>query len=503
MLNFIFRKFVRKGTFKVNKPKSKQQLTEINNKTETNTNKNKSSSTTTEATRKGSDSAPITVNNLHEANKKLRDLNINIRMKEELIKELVANSKFTNRINQQYQHKIDQLEKESNRYKNEISELEHRLNELLSNSPGSNRDQNRIELELRKKLEQANQKVNDLESRQRDSQKALNATTNTDKKINELELALTKMRQQNEVLQKKIKEDFDKKLRLEKDFEKEQQKLKDLETRTDQQQKIIKKKTEDLANVKRRLRSGSGSGPSGHVSPDDVNKHWVEQEMEKILNEKRQMELLRDELHNREELIKKKETLLEERNELMSKKIHSSQLNRESLVLIDKKIENLNSKQHTSVKELEETHSNLIKQRKQIEKRLTQGDVLTPNEERRLIEIEEAIEALEMAIDYQNESIKVQKNKLKDSILLNDDENMNDESKKISDHVLTKLSTVPYEETQNLIKKFFQKIIYLKENEQKSNIENTELKVTTNRFFILLKIISFVLNFNYYFSRCN
>ena len=476
----FFSKFVRKGTFKVNKPKSKQQLTEINkNETNINKNKNATATTSTTATRKGSDgSAAITVNNLQEANKKLRDLNINIRMKEELIKELVANSKFTNRINQQYQHKMDQLEKESNRYKSEISELEHRLNELLSNAPSSNRDQNKIELELRKKLEQANQKINDLESRQRDSQKALNATTNTDKKINELELALTKMRQQNEILQKKIKEDFDKKLRLEKDFEKEQQKLKDLETRTDQQQKIIKKKTEDLANVKRRLRSGSGSGPSGHVSPDDVNKHWVEQEMEKILQEKRQMELLRDELHNREELIKKKEMLLEERNELMSKKMHSSQLNRESLVLIDKKIENLNNKPHTSVKELEETHSNLIKQRKQIEKRLTQGDVLSPNEERRLIEIEEAIEALEMAIDYQNESIKVQKNKLKDSILLDDDDNNNnEETKKISDHVLTKLSTVPYEETQNLIKKFFQKIIYLKENEQKFNMENTELKV--------------------------
>ena len=45
-------------------------------------------------------------------------------MKEELIKELVANSKFTNRINLQYQHKIETLTKETAQYKSEIAELQ-------------------------------------------------------------------------------------------------------------------------------------------------------------------------------------------------------------------------------------------------------------------------------------------------------------------------------------------------------------------------------------------
>jgi flagellar biosynthesis chaperone FliJ len=48
-------------------------------------------------------------------------------MKEELIKELVANSKFTNRINIQYQHKIDSLNKEITQYKAEISDLQFQL----------------------------------------------------------------------------------------------------------------------------------------------------------------------------------------------------------------------------------------------------------------------------------------------------------------------------------------------------------------------------------------
>lgn len=48
-------------------------------------------------------------------------------MKEELIKELVANSKFTNRINQQYQHTIEMLKKETTQYKDEIEELHRQL----------------------------------------------------------------------------------------------------------------------------------------------------------------------------------------------------------------------------------------------------------------------------------------------------------------------------------------------------------------------------------------
>jgi hypothetical protein len=59
-------------------------------------------------------------------------------MKEELIKELVANSKFTNRINLQYQHKIETLQKETNLYKNEIADLQRQLS--------ANRDPSKIEL---------------------------------------------------------------------------------------------------------------------------------------------------------------------------------------------------------------------------------------------------------------------------------------------------------------------------------------------------------------------
>ena len=56
-------------------------------------------------------------------------------MKEEHIKELVANSKFTNRINLQYQQKIELLQKENVQLKAEVDELQRSLQHLHRSSP--------------------------------------------------------------------------------------------------------------------------------------------------------------------------------------------------------------------------------------------------------------------------------------------------------------------------------------------------------------------------------
>lgn len=65
------------------------------------------------------------------------------RMKEELIKELVANSKFTNRVNLQYQQKIEILQKESNQLKSEISDLQLQLQQV---SPTGSKDVSKTEM---------------------------------------------------------------------------------------------------------------------------------------------------------------------------------------------------------------------------------------------------------------------------------------------------------------------------------------------------------------------
>ena len=299
------------------------------------------------------------------------------------------------------------------------------------------------------------------------------ASANPEKR--ELELTLTKMKQQQENLQKKIREDSEKKIRLEKELEKEQQKIKELQSRNEQQQKILKKKTEDLAAAQRKLRSTSSAG----LNDDSTNsKHWVEQEMEKILQERKQIELIKEELEKREELCKKRELLMQEKNELEVKKLRSSQNVRESLNFVNQKIENLdkqlksNQAANTQILKdnLFQTQTNLIQERKQLDERLNQGLLLSTAEERRLIEIEEAVEALDIAIKFENDSIKDQETKLKKSHFLNN-------STDLTDTIMNKFTEIPHEEAKHLVKKFFQKIIDLKELERKKELINEELKV--------------------------
>lgn len=59
-------------------------------------------------------------------------------MKEELIKELVASSKLTNRINIQYQQKMDLLAKENAQLKSEIEEVHKNMSANGSAAAASN-----------------------------------------------------------------------------------------------------------------------------------------------------------------------------------------------------------------------------------------------------------------------------------------------------------------------------------------------------------------------------
>ena len=75
-------------------------------------------------------------------------------MKEELIKELVASSKFTNRVNFQYQQKIELLQKEKSQYADEVNELKSQLMHLSQMSPtGSEKISSKTETKTETKAE--------------------------------------------------------------------------------------------------------------------------------------------------------------------------------------------------------------------------------------------------------------------------------------------------------------------------------------------------------------
>ena len=81
-----------------------------------------------------------------------------------------------------------------------------------------------------------------------------------EKKVQELEVHIDRMRNQQDQLHKKLKEEADRKIKMERDMQKQQQKIKELEDHTSQQQKILKRKTEEVAAAQRRLRNVGKQG---------------------------------------------------------------------------------------------------------------------------------------------------------------------------------------------------------------------------------------------------
>jgi len=81
-----------------------------------------------------------------------------------------------------------------------------------------------------------------------------------EKKVQELEVHIDRMRNQQDQLQKKLKEESDRKIKMDREMQRQQQKIKELEDQMNQQQKILKRKTEEVAVAQRRLRNVGKQG---------------------------------------------------------------------------------------------------------------------------------------------------------------------------------------------------------------------------------------------------
>ncbi|KAI0219309.1 hypothetical protein LSAT2_029120 [Lamellibrachia satsuma] len=424
---------------------------------------------------------------VRQSTQKVRDLAINIRLKEQLIKELVATGRGAQMMNKQYQEKIRSLEMEKQAAKNELISLQKALQDLEIREQQDKAAKERLQSEFRKKMEQAKNKFINLQKKQKETERMASITGQNVKRIQSLELNVEKMRQQQEQLQRRLKDEMERKMKLERDMQKEQQRIKELEIRNEQQKKVLRVKTEEMTLMQRKLRSGSISTPvscSEQTRLEDQKK-WLDQEIEKILEQRRQIEDLEADLQKREDIVTKKEAMLAERSELEIKKLRSSQVLNKNLVTVDGKLEEVERRLKEKTRELAETPKDtavklkadidklglnkdkLHKQKTIIDAKLLEGKILSPQEERRLIEIEEAIDGLEAAIDYRNETIMHRQQELRKSVAISENE----------DNFMLKLNTLTLTETRILLSRFFEKVVNLRESVQSKDMQFTELEV--------------------------
>ncbi|XP_056380024.1 kinesin-like protein KIF27 isoform X2 [Hyla sarda] len=419
---------------------------------------------------------------LAEARQKLRELTINIKMKEELINELAKTSNDAQSVNKQYFQKIAALEQEAEQAKTELAEAQKQLQELESKELRDQAQKAKLQKDFRRKMEAAKSKMQVIQRKQQDTKKFANLSAQNEKCASDVEQNIENMRQQQAQLQKKLKEESDRKKKLELAVQKDQKQIKELQLKNEQQQKMLRQKSEEIATI-RRQRSTS-SIPDQLQLKLEEQKKWLDEEVEKVLKERQALSELEEDLKKREESIVKMEAMLKDKSHLEMKKLRSSQtLNSDMLKLSSrlnaleneltdksKKLHSGNSEEQKKVsgevKVLQKERDHLLQRRDSLDEKLKNGTVLSPEEEHILFQLEEGIEALEAAIEYKNECIQSRQQALKDSsqILTKSEAN-----------VIEKFSSLSASETRSILIKYFNKVVNLRETERKLQIQAQEL----------------------------
>uniref|UniRef100_A0A8B9ESA3 Kinesin family member 27 n=1 Tax=Anser cygnoides TaxID=8845 RepID=A0A8B9ESA3_ANSCY len=423
---------------------------------------------------------------LTEAKQKMRELALNIKMKEELIKELVRTGKDAQSVSRQYSLKITKLEQESEQAKMELAETQKQLQELENKELRDIPEKAKLQKEFRKKMDAAKLKVQALQKKKQDTKNLASLSNQSEKRAVELEQNVAQMKHQQTLLEKRLREESEKKKQLEAEIQRDQLQIKELQLKMEQQQKILKLKDREIAAFKKKKNNSVGTLQKSEKLEEQ--KKWLDEEMERILQQHQQLAELEEDLKKREAIVAKKEALLQEKNHLEIKKLRSSQaLNKDSMKLstrlsmldqelCDKgmQLQDSTTEDKTDILEkiqvLQKERDQLLRRRNSVDEKLKEGKVLSAEEEHVLFQLEEGIEALEAAIDYKNESIQSRQFLLRSSSqILSQSE----------DNVIGKLVSLSADELRAILFKYFNKIVGLRESERKLQLqtEEQEMKV--------------------------
>ncbi|XP_044514450.1 kinesin-like protein KIF27 isoform X3 [Gracilinanus agilis] len=165
---------------------------------------------------------------LTEAKQKMRELTINIKMKEELIKELIKTGNDAKAVSKQYSLRVTKLAHEAEQAKVELTETQKQLQELENKDLRDVALKLRLQKEFRKKMDAAKLKVQVLQKKQQDTKKLASLSAQNEKHASELEQNVDHMKYQQAQLQKRLREENEKKKQLDAEIKRDQQKIKAL-----------------------------------------------------------------------------------------------------------------------------------------------------------------------------------------------------------------------------------------------------------------------------------
>ncbi|NXO31677.1 KIF7 protein, partial [Cisticola juncidis] len=421
---------------------------------------------------------------LVQAQQKIRELAINIRMKEELITELIKTGKDAQALNRQYSQKISELEQEAEQVRAELSDSQKQLQELEGKEPWDPGEKRKLQ-EYRTRVAAAQSKAQVLCRKKQATERLVSLSAQSEKRVQELERNIELMRRQQGQLQRRLREESEQKRRLETEVNKGQHRVKVGEGRSScgacegDEVEAGRPGCHPVSGrgLQARMRwcwdVGMKSGlyervwlccASEFVGLVALGLCLVGRSLGLGREEDRAwlafradppehplLQALTDDIVRVSSRLEHLEKELSEKNgQLRHGSAHDQQQIRQE------------------INSLRQEKDQLLKQRLELDNKLRQGTLLSPEEERILFQLDEAIEALDAAIEYKNESITCRQRVLRASASLLSQCEMN---------LMAKLSYLSSSETRALLCKYFDKVVTLREDQHRQHLAFSELEM--------------------------
>ena len=360
----------------------------------------------------------------------MEDLKNVIKSKEAYIKDLLNTGKESEQAKANLEEKLKRLEKESNKTQRDLMSAQIVLKDLESKAGNSV-----LELEYRSKVNNYKTQIEELKQKVKDTEQILCLTQPESTKILELQENLLLLKEQHERLKQKLSDEQDRKRALENALFEDQEIIKDLKAKLTLQEKLLTESVEATKDI-------------------NLKKQWLLQEEKRIV----EMEFAAKQLQ--ETLIKREENMMAKENEFQETSFITGDV-------VELQPTNLNTYNvatiRNEIKDLRAIRDVLVRERQEIDGKLQYEKSLSSKEERKLVELDESVEAIDSAIEYKND-ILCNKNVVYNKTYDGDDV------------LMKRLVKLNVEETRALLHRYFVRVLDLRTEGRKMELRLEDIE---------------------------
>ncbi|PSN44964.1 Kinesin-like protein costa [Blattella germanica] len=398
---------------------------------------------------------------LDGAHKRIEELQSTIRIKEQFIADMIKNSEMRASAKQRFQRKRSRLEEEYYKTRTHLAQAESAF--LMTVEDG---DRSEEKLKHRKEIEKYKSLALHYEKRLHDIEMIKQIAGDSAKKVLELENSLHTSKRQMEKLKKQLKREERQKECLEQELLEDQRRIKELEQ-------------------KYNLQGCKNDGKDSAEIAEEERLRWIQDEEERLVSMRESSERLQEQLLQQQTMLEKREAFLKEKlcleksktkslREVSARISHLEQVLKEKSMDMEK-TQDLDEREaiRREIWSLRKTRDCLLEERCGLDEKFQKDKKLSTMEERKLLECDEAIEAIDAAIEYKNELICGRKGQGLD--------NRNIQREKGEKLLLDRLMKLSPLEMRTLLYKYFQKVIDLRESGRKMEVQLAELELQSEQ----------------------